>query len=166
MGFGFRSVEKWTMAVGRWKSKVKAKAAQLRIESQKTGGGCLNAAPLTDTEARLMKLIGWKSGSIRPIAAHQPLPELKPFIEENTSNTATPDPQPSCSTVSKSPPTLRLLNQEPARKRSRLSTEKSRKFVSLAKMHQEAMEERKKLSNDRLKPKKQWLEHLKNFWPI
>ncbi|CAH1994634.1 unnamed protein product [Acanthoscelides obtectus] len=194
MGFGFRSVEKWTMAVGRWKSKVKAKAAQLRIESQKTGGGCLNAAPLTDTEARLMKLIGWKSrslldatcsfvletscdliwpvrrkefvlrmislkklfysgimklivmrvmltvrqkmkllnlnttrlltflkktvmkGSIRPIAAHQPLPELKPFIEENTSNTATPDPQPSCSTVSKSPPTLRLLNQEPARK--------------------------------------------------
>ncbi|CAH1989425.1 unnamed protein product [Acanthoscelides obtectus] len=35
MGFGFRSVEKWKMAVGRWKSKVKAKAAQLRIESQK-----------------------------------------------------------------------------------------------------------------------------------
>ncbi|CAH1976645.1 unnamed protein product [Acanthoscelides obtectus] len=61
MGFGFRSVEKWKMAVGRWKSKVKVKAAQLRIESQKTGGGCLNAAPLTDTEERLMKLIGWKS---------------------------------------------------------------------------------------------------------
>ncbi|CAH1973495.1 unnamed protein product [Acanthoscelides obtectus] len=103
MGFGFRSVEKWKMAVGRWKSKVKAKAAQLRVESHKTGGGCLNVAPLTDTEERLMKLIGWKSvtgssnaelglGSIRPIAAHQPLPELKPFIEGNTSKTATPYP--------------------------------------------------------------------------
>ncbi|CAH2013474.1 unnamed protein product [Acanthoscelides obtectus] len=77
----------------------------------------------TDNKRMIMK-----KGSIRPIAAHLPLPELKPFIEGNTGKTAIPDPQPSSSTVLKSPPTLRLLNQEPARKRSRIATEKSSLF--------------------------------------
>lgn len=48
-------------AIGRWKSKVKLKASQLRKEMIKTGGGESKIIGLTNLEDRLMTLHGWKA---------------------------------------------------------------------------------------------------------
>ncbi|CAG9766121.1 unnamed protein product [Ceutorhynchus assimilis] len=61
MGFGSRSVEKWQLAIARWKSKTKAKAAAMKIAIQKTGGGPSKTPQLNPIEERLMCLLDWKS---------------------------------------------------------------------------------------------------------
>lgn len=48
-------------AIGRWRSKTKAKASLLRTEGEKTGGGPSKAIPLSDPEERLLQLVGWKA---------------------------------------------------------------------------------------------------------
>lgn len=48
-------------AIGRWKSKVKAKALNLKLEMKQTGGGPVKSPPLNDVEERLINLLGWKS---------------------------------------------------------------------------------------------------------
>lgn len=48
-------------AIGRWKSKIKAKAAALCQERNATGGGPGKVLPLTEMEERLMGIIKWTS---------------------------------------------------------------------------------------------------------
>lgn len=48
-------------AIGRWKSKVKAKVRRQRQEMSATGGGSMRTIPLTQTEEKLMAIIGWKA---------------------------------------------------------------------------------------------------------
>ncbi|XP_018578587.1 uncharacterized protein LOC108916773 isoform X2 [Anoplophora glabripennis] len=61
LGYGKKSIEKWQLAIGRWKSKVKAKALNLKLEMEQTGGGPVKSPPLNDIEERLINLMGWKS---------------------------------------------------------------------------------------------------------
>lgn len=48
-------------AIGRWRSKTKAKASLIRIEGEKTGGGPSKAVPLNETEERLLQVVGWRT---------------------------------------------------------------------------------------------------------
>ncbi|XP_036141865.1 uncharacterized protein LOC118645492 isoform X2 [Monomorium pharaonis] len=61
LGHGQRSIQKWKEAIGRWKSKVKAKARRQRQEMTATGGGSMKTIPLTQTEEKLMAILGWKA---------------------------------------------------------------------------------------------------------
>lgn len=58
---GTRSGEKWQQAIGRWKSKIKAKAAAFWLEVKRSGDNLVQSPPLTDTEEKLLRLLGWKS---------------------------------------------------------------------------------------------------------
>ncbi|XP_030756391.1 uncharacterized protein LOC115882462 isoform X2 [Sitophilus oryzae] len=61
LGMGTRSGEKWQQAIGRWKSKIKAKAAAFWLEVKRSGDNLVQSPPLTDTEEKLLRLLGWKS---------------------------------------------------------------------------------------------------------
>ncbi|KAJ8910039.1 hypothetical protein NQ315_003681 [Exocentrus adspersus] len=60
LGFGEKSVAEWRRAVTDWKSKTKAKASRLRLSSSQTGGGPVDATPLTPLENKLLLLMGKK----------------------------------------------------------------------------------------------------------
>lgn len=61
LGYGQRSTNKWQLAIGRWKSKVKGKATAIKIDMERTGGGPSESPPLTDLEERLLAILDWKS---------------------------------------------------------------------------------------------------------
>ncbi|KAJ8913912.1 hypothetical protein NQ315_005709 [Exocentrus adspersus] len=60
LGFGEKCVAEWRRAVTDWKSKTKAKASRLRLSSSQTGGGPVDATPLTPLENKLLLLMGKK----------------------------------------------------------------------------------------------------------
>ncbi|XP_030752077.1 uncharacterized protein LOC115879394 [Sitophilus oryzae] len=141
MGFGVRTVEKWKAAVTRWKSKVKSKAAQLRIEGEKTGGGPSKAIPLNDTEERLMALLGWRAATgDKNVELGMPQPQTPPATESSMSI----PPLTPITPVRASSSSIRAAENRtaaPAPKRIRHSTERTRRFVSLNRMHTETQEQ-------------------------
>ncbi|XP_044761062.1 uncharacterized protein LOC123318484 [Coccinella septempunctata] len=57
MGYQSKPVEKWQKAVSDWRSKVKSKAATIKKEMGKTGGGGPSSS-LNENELRLLAIIG------------------------------------------------------------------------------------------------------------
>ncbi|KAI4461550.1 hypothetical protein MML48_5g00016716 [Holotrichia oblita] len=57
-GFGERSREKWQKTWTDLKSKSRSRAAQLKLQSNKTGGGEKESKELTVIEERILALIG------------------------------------------------------------------------------------------------------------
>ncbi|CAG9771676.1 unnamed protein product [Ceutorhynchus assimilis] len=54
-------MEGWRKALTDWKSKTKSKAAAIKREMQKTGGGSNDAPPLSILENKLLAIMGTKS---------------------------------------------------------------------------------------------------------
>ncbi|CAG9822098.1 unnamed protein product [Phaedon cochleariae] len=61
MGYIVKTTEKWQKAVADWKGKVRTKAAEIKIELKKTGGGSPAGKQLSETEKRLIGIMGWTS---------------------------------------------------------------------------------------------------------
>ncbi|KAI4467154.1 ccaat/enhancer binding protein [Holotrichia oblita] len=60
LGYRAKGLSKWQLAISRWRSKVKGKAALVKLEMSKTGNGTARAIPLTAPEERLMAVMGWR----------------------------------------------------------------------------------------------------------
>ncbi|KAF5305411.1 hypothetical protein FQR65_LT07737 [Abscondita terminalis] len=61
LGFGEKNVDGWRKTLTDWKSKTKAKAAALRRDQNKTGGGPPELPPLSTLEEKLLELMGTKA---------------------------------------------------------------------------------------------------------
>ncbi|XP_050299961.1 uncharacterized protein LOC126738599 isoform X2 [Anthonomus grandis grandis] len=61
LGFGEKTKDEWRRALTDWKCKTKAKAAKIKLEINRTGGGAANYIPLSEIENRLLALMGSKA---------------------------------------------------------------------------------------------------------
>ncbi|CAG9769716.1 unnamed protein product [Ceutorhynchus assimilis] len=155
MGLGSRSIEKWQLAIARWKSKTKSKSAAMKIAIQKTGGGPSKTPQLNPIEERLMCLLGWKSvtgdenieiGLKLPVAERKLARDKTPVqneVEVLRDGTKSPPPLVAINEPQKvvRAPVVKAI--PPQRRKAvsvRTTTEKSKKFVSMNRMHTEHME--------------------------
>ncbi|XP_028151379.1 uncharacterized protein LOC114344754 [Diabrotica virgifera virgifera] len=72
LGYGQKTIDGWKKTLTDWKSKTKAKAASLRREQEKTGGGSSQLTPLSALEKRLLSLMG-----IQAVLDNEYVPELQ-----------------------------------------------------------------------------------------
>ncbi|CAH1102892.1 unnamed protein product [Psylliodes chrysocephalus] len=145
------------MAIGRWKFKVKCKASVFSSESLKTGGGPSMALPLNAIEERPMTIYGWKSVEgdksktveerydkvhnknileVPPITSIENTVEVPPLIPLNEMQ----DKNPSTSAITASIKRKTYQNDHAAeikKKKTATQSIKSRRFVSINKMHSE-----------------------------
>ncbi|KAI4455740.1 myb/sant-like dna-binding domain [Holotrichia oblita] len=61
LGYGTKSIEEWRRAVTDWKSKTKLKWSKIQKELSATGGENFKNVKLSDTEERLLNIMGRKS---------------------------------------------------------------------------------------------------------